>query len=255
MKTIVLIPGWHEKSDRMDTFVEGRRSKPGFRGLGYTCYYFPQGTQPLRERIDLLAAYLDGLKAGDPKAFPVVLFGYSAGGVIARGFLRAYPERVKDISCTIQLGSPNAGLITNYVASILQRLGMPDAVVADLDVASEFMTWLNGTSGHWVPTNIKNKKRWVLDRPAIVAPKDARIWHIVGKVSHFVEPTDGVVDTSSATLDESIPHVLVEDKMANHLNLGGLFNWIAFIARGFRTDDRMWQRCVNLCHDYLEKQA
>lgn len=252
MITIVLIPGWHEKSNRMDTFVEGRKGKPGLRNLGYDCRFFPQGTEPLRERVDLLAAFLEDLKAREPQAFPVVLFGYSAGGVIARGFLRAYPERIGEIACCIQLGAPNAGLITNYVESILRRLGMPDAVVADLDVASPFMTWLNGTSGHWIPTKIKGRKRWVLDRPPVIAPDGARIWHIVGSVPMFTDLSDGVVGTDSATLEGAVPHIVVEDRMANHLNLGGLFNFIAFFARGFRSDDRMWQRCVDITHEYIQ---
>lgn len=252
---LVLLPGWHESGDHMRTFAEGRHGHRGFGALGYDCAIFPQGKDPLRPRIDRFATFLDELKVRQPQAFPVVTFGYSAGGLINRGFLRAYPERKGDIFATIQLGTPNAGLITEYFAAALKLLRVPDQVIDDIDVASPFMTWLNGTSGHWVPTERKDKKRWELDRPPDVLPDGSRILHIVGTVPKYAHESDGVVMVDWATLEGHVPSVFIDDPMANHLNLGAVFNWIAFFARGFTTDDRIWTRAVEIADRYLTKEA
>jgi hypothetical protein len=248
----VLVPGWHEKADRMDIFAEGRNGRPGFRALGYDCVHFPQGDEPLRERIERFRLFLDDLIASEPHALPIVSFGYSAGGLIARGFLRAYPERAHEIAACVQVGTPNAGLITNELAGLMRRLAMPDPVIADLDVASDFMRWINGTGGHWETPPGATKARWVLDQPPVVAPAGVRILHIVGAVPRYGRATDGVVDVASATLDGALTDVRIEDAAANHLNLGGLFNLMAFLVRGFGADDRMWHRCVTTTHDFLQ---
>jgi pimeloyl-ACP methyl ester carboxylesterase len=239
----------------MDIFSDGRHGKPGFTALGYDCVHFPQGDEPLRERIERFRAFIDDLKAREPQAFPIVTFGYSAGGVIARGFLRAYPERAADIAACMQVGTPNAGLITAELAGVMRSLGMPDPVIADLDVASDFMRWLNGTGGHWEPIEGSERKRWVLDNPPVVAPPGVRILHIVGAVPRYGHTSDGVVDVPSATLDGAITDVRIPADAANHLNLGGLFNLAAFLFRGFRADDEMWQRSVQITHAFLQGHA
>ncbi|MFN2461893.1 MAG: hypothetical protein ABR591_14625 [Candidatus Velthaea sp.] len=252
---LVLLPGWHESGDHMKTFVDGRRGHPAFAALGYDCAIFAQGKDPLRPRIDRFANFLDELKAQQPDAFPVVTVGYSAGGLINRGFLRAYPERKDDIFATIQIGAPNAGLIVEYFAAALRLMRVPDEVIDDIDVESPFMAWLNGTGGHWVPTERKNKQRWVLDKPPIVVPEGSRILHLVGTIPKYQHESDGVVMAQWATLYGYVPSVFIDDRMANHLNLGAVFNWVAFLARGFRMDDRVWRREVGIIDHYIKEQT
>ncbi|GAC1535276.1 MAG: hypothetical protein NVS2B17_05400 [Candidatus Velthaea sp.] len=252
---LVLLPGWHESGDHMKTFVEGRRGLPGFAKRGYDCAIFPQGKDPLRPRVDRFAAFLDDLKLRQPQSFPVTTIGYSAGGLINRGFLRAYPERAGEIFATIQVAAPNAGLIVNYFEAALKLMRIPDEVIADIDVASPFMTWLNGTSGHWVPTDDPKKKAWKLDRAPIIVPDGSRILHIVGRVPKYNLESDGVVMVDWATLEGRVPSTFIDDPRANHLNLGAVFNWIAFFARGFRPSDAVWQRVIELSDAYLTKES
>lgn len=252
---VVLVPGWHEASDLMWTFAHGRHGKPGFEAMGFECEVFPQGHDGLRRRIERFNAFLVTLRRREPDAFPVVTFGYSAGGLINRGFLRAYPEKADWIAATVQVATPNFGLISNYLANTMRMLGVDDDVLSDLDVASEFMTWLNGTSGHWVPTERKDQKRWVLDRQPWLAPEGHRILHIVGQVPRYNKESDGVVMVESATLDGVVPSAFVADPMANHINLGGIFNLLTFVLRGFWTDDRMWSRSVEIASRFYRGEA
>jgi len=253
---MVLLPGWHESGDNMNTFVEGRHGIPAFGALGYDCTIFEQGNDPLRPRIDRFAKFLDELNVRQPEAFPVVTFGYSAGGLINRGFLRAYPERAGEIFATIQVATPNGGLISEYFATFLKLMHVPDEVIADIDVESEFMTWLNGTTGHWVPEpGKKNKKLWRLNDAPTVAPEGSRIYHIVGTIPKYNHDSDGLVMRDWATLEGHVPGVFIDDPNANHLNLGAVFNWITFLARGFRLTDDIWKRVVDTADHYITQES
>ena len=253
---IVLLPGWHEVADLMETFDRGRHGRHGFAAYGFDSIIFPQGKLGLRERVDQFAQFLDRLKGREPDAFPVAIFGFSAGGLIARGFLRAYPERAHEVAGIVQLGAPNGGLITNYAATFLQRLHVREQELADLDVASPFMTWLNGTSGHWIPTNDPKHKLWVLDRKPYVVPEGTRILAIVGRVPKFAGPTasDGVVRAESAHLEEHIPTIYIDDHRANHLNLGAVSNPLTSLFRGFVHDDSMWPLVVEHTVNFLKSE-
>ncbi len=244
---LILIPGWHEEPRWMEPFRSGRNGKPGFEALGYTCEIFPEGTDPLHERIERFAAFVDSLAMTEP----VSIFGYSAGGIIARGFVRQYPQRAHEVAAIVQVATPNGGLVSNYVASTLKAFGVPDHLIEDIDVASPFMTWLNGTSGHWIPIRQRGVKRWVLDRSPIVAPAQTRLLHIVGTVPKYASESDGVVLVDSATLEGHVPCVYLDDKMANHLNLGAIFDPLAFLARGFRQDDRLWPQEVAIADRFF----
>jgi pimeloyl-ACP methyl ester carboxylesterase len=253
---LILLPGWHESGDHMNTFADGRAGKPGFNQLGYDCAIFPQGTDALRPRIDRFAAFLDELKVRQPHAFPVATLGYSAGGLVNRGFLRAYPERAGELFATIQVGTPNGGLIANYVGNTLRMLRAPDPVIGDIDVASDFMRWLNGTSGHWVDTGRKDKKKtWRLDTTPEVAPAATRIFQIAGRVPKYVLESDGVVMVDSATLEGAVPTTFIDDPRANHLNLGAVFNLGALLLRGFVADDTMWTRVVEIADRFITQES
>jgi hypothetical protein len=39
--------------------------------------------------------------------------------------------------------------------------------------------------------------------------------------------------------------------MANHLNLGAIFDPLAFLARGFRQDDRLWPQEVAIADRFF----
>jgi len=248
---LILIPGWHEEPRWMEPFRSGRNGKPGFEALGYECAIFPEGTDRLHDRIARFAHFVDSLAMSEP----VAIFGYSAGGIIARGFVRQYPQRAHEIAAIVQVATPNGGLVSNYVAATLRAFGAPDHLIEDIDVASPFMTWLNGTSGRWIPIRQRGVKRWVLDGPPIVAPAQTRLLHIVGAVPKYASESDGVVLVDSATLEGHVPCVYLEDKMANHLNLGAIFDPLAFLARGFRQDDRLWPQEVAIADRFFREET
>jgi pimeloyl-ACP methyl ester carboxylesterase len=248
---LVLIPGWHEEPRWMEPFRRGRSGKDGFEQLGYECTIFPEGADHLHDRIARFARFIDALASPEP----VAIFGYSAGGIIARGFVRQYPQRAAEIAAIVQVAAPNGGLVTEYVAGTLRAFGVPDHLIEDIDVASPFMTWLNGTSGHWIPIRQRGVKRWVLDRPPIVAPAQTRILHVVGTVPKYASESDGVVLVDSATLEGHVPSVYLDDPMANHLNLGAIFDPLAFLARGFRQNDRLWPQEVAIADRFFREEA
>jgi pimeloyl-ACP methyl ester carboxylesterase len=250
---VVLLPGWHENSDVMRTFIDGRHGIDGLAASGFDCTVFPGGRDALRPRIDRFAQYLDALKLREPSAFPVATIGYSAGGLVNRGFLRAYPDRVDEIAATIQIAAPNTGLVSRYIANLLKLMWIPHRVINDLDVASDFLTWLNDCTGTWIPTANPRKKRWKLDRRPWTVPEGHRALAIAGRLAK--EDSDGVIAIDSATLEHHLPEVIIRDKMANHLNLGAVFDIVAFLGRGFRADDRIWHREVEIIARFLRGET
>ena len=250
---VVLVPGWHENSDVMRTFIDGRHGIDGLAAYGFDCTVFPGGRDALRPRIDRFAQFLDGLKLREPDAFPVATIGYSAGGLVNRGFLRAYPERAGEIAATVQIAAPNCGLISNYIANLLKLMWIPHAVINDLDVASPFLTWLNETSGTWIPTENPKKQRWKLSRRPWTVPDGHRALAIAGRLAK--EDSDGVILLDSATLEHQLPEVIIADSMANHLNLGAVFDIVAFLGRGFRADDVIWHREVEIIARFLRGET
>jgi pimeloyl-ACP methyl ester carboxylesterase len=253
---VVLIAGWNEASDRMRTFIDGRHGIDGLAAYGFDCTIFPaDGDDPLRDRIDRFAAFLDALKDREPDAFPVATLGYSVGGLVNRGFLRAYPERAGEIAATVQIAAPNAGLITNYVAGTMRLARVPVHILEDIDVESDFMTWLNGTSGTWVqdPDNPR-KQRWKLDGEPWVVPSGHPLLHLVGRMPKYHLQSDGVVMIESATLDGAMDCVSIDDDEANHLNLGAVSNVFATLFRRFKHDDAVWPRCVERAARFLRSE-
>ena len=237
---VVLIPGWHEAADRLHVLADGRRGHAGLNARGFDCALFSKGEGSLRERIDQLAIYLTDLKVREPKAFPIATFGYSAGGLINRGFLRAYPERAGEIAATFQLGAPNWGLVTDNFALMLNALHVSQSVITDLDIQSPFMAWLNDAPGHWEPIPGSKNKSWHLDRAPWIAPEGARILNVLGRIPRHKMEGDGLVDVRSGTLDGALPHTFLDDKHANHLNLSGMWNILTFLSRRWMVDDHDW---------------
>jgi hypothetical protein len=85
--------------------------------------------------------------------------------------------------------APNWGLVTDNVALLLNAMHLSRSVIADIDIESPFMAWLNDTPGHWEPIPGSDQKRWVLDRPPTIGPAgipssgrwscDDRVWPLV----------------------------------------------------------------------------
>ncbi|MBV8369971.1 MAG: hypothetical protein JO036_13745 [Candidatus Eremiobacteraeota bacterium] len=249
---VILIPGWNEQAKMMRTFIDGRNGFDGLAAFGFDCTIFPMDDEPLRERIDRFRAFLDRLHAREPNAFPVVTLGYSAGGLVNRGFLRAYPERAEEIAASVQVGAPNGGLITNYAAGTLRLARMPIHVLRDMDVMAPFMIWLNDTAGHWVPDPDNPKKqRWKLDKKPWVMPDGHRFLHVAGRMPKYHFQSDGVVMIESANLDGAMPVATIDGDEANHLNLGAVQNIFATIFRRFKHDDAVWPQVVDLTARFL----
>jgi len=252
---VVLVPGWNELSQLMRVFIDGRNGKDGLAAYGFDCTIFPVDDQPLRAQIERFRGFLDRLRAREPDAFPIATLGYSAGGLINRGFLRAFPERAGDIAATVQVAAPNGGLITNYAVGTMRLARVPTRVLHDMDVADPFMTWLNGTSGHWIPDpDNPRKERWKLDGAPWVAPEGHRLLHVVGRMPRYHLQSDGVVMIESATLDGAMPATTIDSDEANHLNLGGVSNVFATLLRGFKHDDAVWPQAVELTARFLRNE-
>jgi len=88
-----------------------------------------------------------------------------------------------------------------------------------------------------------------------VSPDGSRIFHIVGKVPKYDHESDGVVMVDWATLEGNVPSEFIDDPLANHLNLGAVFNWVGFLARGFRLTDDIWKRVVDIAHTYITQES
>ena len=250
-RTLVVVPGYNEPDKDMGRLIDGRHRIPGLSAHGFDCVCFPKQDDTLHDRIDRFADFLQRLKKERPQSFPVVTLGYSLGAIVARGFLRAFPERADDVSHTIQLGAPNWGLTTDVLPRIAWALRIPDKALADIDIRSLFMKWLNGTGGHWTRRPHTRWRFWKLDQEPIVAPPGARILSIIGKVPSYGDDNDGIVWNDSSTLDERIPSVTIRDERANHLNLVGLFNLGTLLIKGLRADDRIWPRVIATVADFV----
>ena len=254
---IILIAGWNEAAKYMRTLIDGRHGKDGLAGLGFDCTVFPDAHDDLRSRVDRFAHFLDAMHIREPHAFPVATLGYSAGGLVNRGFLRAYPHRANEIAATVQIAAPNGGLVTRYAAIPMKLAFIPNHVLFDMDVESDFMYWLNDTGGRWVQdwdNPNPRKKRWLVNDDAWIAPPGHRILQIGGRMPKYHAQSDGVVMVESASLSDRLPTHWIEDDRANHLNLGAVWNPLAFLARGFRSDDHIWPRCVELTAKFLRSE-
>ncbi len=253
---VVLLPGWNEAAKKMRTFIDGRNGKDGLSSFGFDCTLFPDGDDPLRQRIDRFAAFLTRLRAREPSAFPIATVGYSVGGLVNRGFLRAYPDRASEIAASVQIAAPNGGLITNYMVGTMRLARVPTHVLTDVDVAARFMTWLNGTTGHWEPDpDNARKQRWHLNAAPWVFPDGHPYLHVIGRMPKYHEQSDGVVMIESATLDGAMKTVSIDRDEANHLNLGAVSNTFATLFRRFAHDDEVWPSCVETIARFLRSEG
>lgn len=248
---LVLVPGWNESAEDLRVLANGRKGNAGLAGDGYDHVVFDDGEGSLRDRIRQFGAFLADLKAREPDVFPVATLGYSAGGLINRGFLRAFPDRAGDIGAVVQVGTPNWGLVTDNIALLLNAMRLSRSVIADIDIESPFMAWLNDTPGHWEPIPGSEQKRWVLDRPPTIAPAGIPIINILGRVPGCSVEGDELVDVRSGTLDGAIERALIDDPHANHLNLSGMWSIVTWLLRRWSCDDRVWPVVVQRASSFL----
>lgn len=250
---VVLIPGWNESGNAMQVFVDGRHGRTGLAARGFECAVFDGGRGSLSDRIDQFAAFLAGIRSAADDV-PTALFGYSAGGLIARGLLRSRPSEAR-IAAIFQLGAPNGGIVTDDLAGLLHRLHFSKSVIEDLDIESPFMRWLNGTLGHWETDKRERVKHWRLNRKPWVTARDVPVFNLIGRVPHYGHRSDGVVFVDSATLNGHVPHDFVDDRRANHLNLSGSWNPLTLVLRRWLHDDRIWPIAVQAAERFFRASA
>lgn len=247
---LILLPGWHEATDHMRIFINGRHGLPGLAQLGYDCVVYDGGKGTLRHRIEHFADFLTSFRS-NRRGVPIGTFGYSAGGVIARGFLRAFPKRAGEIAASFQLAVPNAGVVTDELNTLLHVLKIDDAVIEDLDIESPFMRWLNAVPGHWQHEPGTKHKYWRLDGIPWIAPPGARILNLVGRMPRYRDRSDGIVQVESATLNDHLPSRYVDGVHANHLNLSGMRNTLATVFRQWQCTDDHWVEVVREAHRFF----
>lgn len=237
--TLLMIPGYDEPPEHLETLVNGRHGLPGLRAHGFECVILPRCYERLRDRIDRLAACIEDLRArGYP--FPLTLLGYSLGGLVARGYLRAYPQRAGDVAHTVMIGTPNFGVFTYVVPHIVRLLRIPDRSIDDLSHESDFLAWLNGTGGHWETAARARARRWVLDREPWLGPEGARSLVVAGLLTSRGGTGDGVVAADSASLAGRFATRYVIGPHCNHMNLIGHFDPLVSLWTGFVVNDLVW---------------
>ncbi|MHB8148375.1 MAG: lipase family alpha/beta hydrolase [Vulcanimicrobiaceae bacterium] len=238
-RTIVMVPGYNEPPNHFDILAEGKNGIPGLRAHGFDCLTFPAADDDLRDRIDRFAEFLTQLRTnGHP--FPVALLGYSLGGLVVRGFLRAYPHRAYEVSHIMMIASPNWGVVTMALPHITRMLRVPDKAMADMNLNSDFMRWLNGTSGHWAEPSGGGERIWRLDEEPWVGPIDTPMLTIMGLIPSRGGDNDGLVRGDSATLGSRIPAHFVIGPHCNHMNVIGHFDPLIMLGKGFLANNRVW---------------
>ena len=116
--------------------------------------------------------------------------------------------------------------------------------MGDMALHSEFMRWLNGTSGHWQFVHDKRNRIWVLDSEPWVGPPGAKMLSIMGLVPKRGGDNDGLVWADSATLGSRIPARYVVGPHANHMNIIGHFDPIIMLSKGFLANNHVWPLTV-----------
>ena len=238
-RTLLMVPGYNEPPIHFEILEKGRAGVAGLASYGFRCVTFPPQADDLRDRIDRFADHIRLLRDNGHE-FPIATVGYSLGGLVVRGFLRAYPERANEISHTIMIATPNWGVTTLEMPHISRMLRIPDQAMGDMDIHSDFMRWLNKTSGHWLFVNDKRNRLWQLDNEPYVAPPGAALLSIVGLIPQRGGDNDGLVWSDSATLGGRIPAHFIVGPHCNHMNIIGHYDILIMLSKGFLRNDRVW---------------
>ncbi len=241
-RTLVLVPGYSEDPAHFEAFEFGRGAHPGLRDHGFACVRFPRHTERLRERIDRFAEFMEALRA-DGMPTPFVLVGYSLGGLVVRGYLRAYPNRTHDVEHAVTIATPHWGIATAPLSILSRLFFIPDRALPDLDFNSDFLRWLNETGGHW-ETMPDGNTIYTLDHEPYIAPPHVAVHTIVGMIPSRGLASDGLVNADSATLGSRLPAHFIIGPHANHMNLIGYFELHVMLLAGFWVNDDVWPMTV-----------
>ena len=248
-----MVPGYNEPPIHFEILQKGRAGVAGLEERGFRCIIFPQQADDLRDRIDRFAEHVGFLRDSGHE-FPIATVGYSLGGLVVRGFLRAFPERANEISHTIMIATPNWGVTTLEMPHITRMLRIPDHAMGDMDVQSDFMRWLNKTGGRWQFVHDKRNRLWQLDNEPYVAPSGAQLLSIVGQIPQRGGDNDGLVWSDSATLGGRIPAHFIVGPHCNHMNIIGHFDIMIMLTKGFLRNDRVWPLTLQAMIDFLGSQ-
>lgn len=250
-RTVLLIPGWHEKAHDLRTIVHGRNPLAGLEGRGFEALVFPLRSESLPARIGRFARFLRDLKRREAARFPVSVFGYSMGGIVARGVLRRYPDLARDIAHLVLLATPNWGLPMGRLARLARLVGLPWRELYNIDPENTFLPWLNGCTGSWARRN--GTRVFVPDREPWLAPPNVPVFAVAGVVPRFRDG-DGLVTVDSATMGGRFPSSVVGDRHANHLNLTGETDTLAVAVRGFLRTDAVWPRVLDAACSFMREE-
>lgn len=197
----------------------------------------------LRDRVDRVAAFIEELKRRG-FAFPICVVGFSLGGLVARGYLRAYPQRASDVAAVVTIATPHVGMETKTFPQIARLLRVPDRALGDLAHESDFLEWLNGTRGRWRENS--QGRRWQLDTEPWVGTDRTSIQAVAGLVP--TEPLsaagDGVVSGYSASLASQLPTQYVIGRHCHHMNLIRHFDPFIFLWTRSTINDLVWPHTV-----------
>jgi pimeloyl-ACP methyl ester carboxylesterase len=249
---MVMVPGYNEPSEHFDLLRRGSLQVPGLDYYGIDSITFAEFNDTLSERIDRFAAFISDLRA-QGRPFPIVLVGYSLGGLVVRGFLRRYQHRASEISHAITIATPNWGVQTFALPQIYAMLRIPDKAFGDMDIYSDFMHWLNDTGGHWELTS-RGWYDWILDAEPWIGPPNVRMLSIAGLIPSRGYDNDGLVWADSATLGSRIPAHFIAGPHANHMNIIGHFDPLVMVSRGFLANDRVWPLTLRALTKFLGAQ-
>jgi pimeloyl-ACP methyl ester carboxylesterase len=250
--TILMVPGYNEPPEHFDLLRRGTPLIPGLDAYGIESITFAEFDDTLSERVDRFARYITQLKDnGHP--FPIILLGYSLGGLVVRGFLRRYPHRAGEVSHAIMIATPNWGVQTYMLPQIDAMLRTPDKAFGDMDVYSQFIAWLNGTGGHWRRA-AHGWWDWTLDKEPWIGPPGTRMLSIAGLIPSRGGDNDGLVWGDSATLGSRIPAHFIVGPHANHMNVIGHFDPFIMLSKGFLANNRVWPLTLRAVTRFLGAQ-
>jgi pimeloyl-ACP methyl ester carboxylesterase len=253
-RTMLMVPGYNEPPQHLEILAKGKDGIRGMESYGFNCITFPQQDDDLRDRIDRFAEHLTDLRNGG-HPFPIVTLGYSLGGLVTRGFLRAYPERSHEISHTIMIGTPNWGVTTMAMPHITRMLRMSDKAMGDMNLESDFMRWFNATGGHWEFVHDKRNRLWKLDNEPVVGPPGAKMLSIAGHIPAKGCDNDGLVWSDSCTLGERIPAHYLIGPHCNHMNIIGHYDWMMRLSKGFQSNDKVWPLTLDAILRFANDEA
>ena len=174
-KTVLLIPGWHEKAHDLRTITHGRPPLPGLAARGFDPITFELRQESLPERIDRFARFVRELKLREPDRFPAILVGYSMGAIVSL-IAASHEPRIRRLI----IGGVGAGVVerggvdTRAISSDALRAALiaDDPSTITNRVAAGFRTFADSTGAdRWaLAAQAASVHRESIDLERITAP-------------------------------------------------------------------------------------